>query len=108
MMLMSTRPSGKPSKAPATLISGYITHYLIGIAFALIYAQIFTGNGKIQYSNAFLFGAIAGLIASGFWYAAFKLHPLAPRVRLLLYLLLIFIGHLVFSLGVNIVLRTMS
>ncbi len=108
MMLRSTKPSGKPSRSPATLTSGYITHYLIGIAFALIYAQISTGNGKIQYSNALLFGVIAGLIAAGFWFAALKLHPLAPRIRLLPYLVLIFIGHLVFFLGVNMVLRTMS
>jgi hypothetical protein len=103
MVTMKTQPSGKPSKGLYSLSWGYTLHYSIGIAFAFMYARLHTREHTFTttYSNALIFGVIAGLAAVLFWFCFLKLHPLAPRVELNIYLLFIFLGHLVFALGMN-------
>lgn len=103
MVTMNTQPSGKPSRSLYSLSWGYTLHYGIGIAFAFIYAKLHIRKNTftITYSNALEFGTIAGLAAVLFWFCFLKLHPLAPRVKLNIYLLFIFLGHLIFALGMN-------
>lgn len=105
MVSMKTKPSGEPSHERMSLLPGYILHYGIGVLFAAVYTEVFIPDSEPGYDRALLFGIVAGIVAVGFWFSVLKLHPLAPRVNLKLYLICIFIGHLVFSMAMNLSLR---
>jgi hypothetical protein len=108
MVTMETKPSGKVSDSLESKVWGYILHYAIGVLFAVLYQQIFSaGAAPISYLYAIAFGAIAGLVAMTFWYLFLRLHPLAPVVHLRLYLPFIFLGHLLFAIGMNITFTAM-
>lgn len=102
MVTMETKPSGKVSDSAVSKTWGYILHYAIGIFFTIVYQNLLqTGMISGSYGYTLLFGAIAGLVAIIFWYFFLKLHPLAPVVHLRLYLLFIFLGHLLFAAGMS-------
>jgi hypothetical protein len=102
MVTGKVQPSGKPYESPRTLGWGYTLHYAIGIGFAFLYRRINAEQAYISnYFHALIFGAAAGMVAVFFWFCFLKLHPLAPRIKLNLYLIMIFLGHLIFALGMN-------
>lgn len=109
MVTMETKPSGQVSDSIVSKIWGYILHYTIGIFFALLYQNLLQdGIMPDSYGYALLFGTMAGLAASIFWYLFLRLHPLSPVVRLPLYILFIFLGHLVFATGMNITFKLLA
>lgn len=94
MVTMETKPSGNISNSTISKVWGYVLHYLIGIFYAVLYQNLIqAGIGSGSYGYALLFGTVVGLVAVIFWYSFFKLHPMAPVVRLPLYLVFIFLGH---------------
>jgi len=100
MVAMRTMPSGKPSGSLPVRIAGIIIHYAIGVFFALAYRQIVDVAAlPDSAANAAMLGLITGVLAMGFWYTLLKLHPLAPSVRLVLFLVLLFLGHFIFAAG---------
>lgn len=109
MVTMETQPSGKPSKSSRSLAWGYCLHYGIGISFAFIYPELFrNGDVVTDWSHALRFGFVAGLAALLFWFCSLKIHPLAPKLNIPLYLIFIFIGHLIFATGMNLIFLMMS
>jgi hypothetical protein len=108
MVTMETKPSGRISDSVVSKVWGYSLHYLIGIFFAVLYQNFLqAGLGSGSYGNALLFGAGAGLVAITFWYSILKLHPLAPAVHLPLYLVLIFLSHLLFAIVMNVTIKVL-
>lgn len=95
-----THPDKTPDGSWYAILPGLITHYLIGVLFAVIYAWLWSrGIGSPSLSSSLLFGAINGLFAMGCWYGFLKLHPNPPAVKLPDYLYVIGAGHLFFSTG---------
>lgn len=109
MVTMETKPSGMVSDSIVSKVWGYSLHYLIGIFFAVLYQNILqAGFSSGSYGNALLFGTGAGLVAVTFWYSFLKLHPLAPAVYLSLYLVFIFLGHLLFATGMHVTIKALE
>lgn len=101
MVTMQAKPSGAVSRSWSAIITGNVLHYTIGVILALAYKKgmvIFRFSNTL--SNAILYGIVAGYCAVLFWFIFIKLHPLAPAIKLPLYLTFIFIGHLFFAVGV--------
>jgi hypothetical protein len=102
MVTMETKPSGNVSNSMVSKVWGYILHYLIGIFYAALYQNLLQAEiGSGSYGHALVFGIVIGLVAVIFWYSFFKLHPIAPAVRLPLYLVFIFLGHPLFAITMN-------
>lgn len=102
MVTMETKPSGNVSNSMVSKVWGYILHYLIGIFYTVLYQNLLqAGIGSSSYGHALVFGTVVGLVAVIFWYCFFKLHPMAPVVRLPLYLMFIFWGHPLFAITMN-------
>lgn len=81
---------------------GYVLHYAIGSIFAVVYFLLWKPeNRHFPYCDALTFGALAGMVAIIFWYCFIKLHPQPPKIKLLPYLIFIYLGHLIFALGMN-------
>jgi hypothetical protein len=109
MATFQTRPSGAPARSRASLLIGNILHYTIGVFLAFVYEiYILKAGVSNTFSNAILYGIIAGCCAVLFWFTFIKLHPLAPAIKLSLYLFFIFIGHLFFAMGVWLSLYVMT
>lgn len=105
MLTFETKPSGDVSRSSRSLLLGNFAHYCIGVCFALLYKQIHPAFYKSTSVNGLLFGMAAGGVALIFWGSAFRLHPLAPKVNLPLYLAFIFLGHLLFGATLQIILN---
>ena len=109
MVTMKTKPSGNVSDSLVSKTWGYILHYAIGIFFAVLYQNLMrAGIMSDSYGYAFLFGAMAGIVAMIFWYFFLKLHPLSPVVQLPLYILFIFLSHLLFAVGMNMTFKLLA
>ncbi|KAA5532303.1 hypothetical protein F0919_16035 [Taibaiella lutea] len=103
LVTMRTKPSGTPSRSFSTMLWGSISHYAIGIVFAFIYLLILKMNSDAYSSlkDALTFGFFAGIVAAIFWFSFIKLHPLSPVINLKLYLVCIFIAHIIFGAGMQ-------
>ncbi len=101
MATFQNKPSGTPARSGISLLTGNILHYTIGVFLAFVYEiYILKAGLSNTFSNAMLYGIIAGCCAVLFWFTFIKLHPMAPAIKLSLYLFFIFIGHLFFAAGV--------
>lgn len=77
-----------------------ILHYGIGVGFAYCYdlsleSDLLTASWK----DALLFGAGAGTVGIIVWRIFFAIHPNPPKINLVQYLAVIWLGHLVFACG---------
>jgi hypothetical protein len=109
MVTMETKPSGNVSDSMVSKIWGYVLHYLIGIFYAMLYQNLIqAGIGYGGYTHALVFGIVIGSVAVTFWYSFLKLHPMAPVVRLPLYLVFIFLGHLLLAIAMNATFKTLA
>ncbi len=101
LITMDTQPSGKVSNKTKVLALGYVLHFAMGILFAITYLQLWqNGIGAPTGGYAFLFGLINGIFAVVIWYMLIKLHPLAPSIRLPVFLFCILIAHIIYAYGV--------
>lgn len=76
-----------------------LVHYAIGVAFGFVYHWLL--NDQIlmmRMSDAFLFGCALGVVAVITWRMFFAIHPSPPKLNLNLYLMVIFVGHVVLAL----------
>lgn len=74
-------------------------HYAIGVLFTFCFKQCIQSNlMEFTFSNALLFGALAGFVGIIGWRIVFAVHPEPPKIRLSQYLTVIWIGHIVFSI----------
>ncbi len=78
--------------------TGWLSHYLIGVAFAAAFEEIIEVTGiKPTISNGIITGALSGFPAALTWDSALKLHPAPPRGRSLLYYSQLLVGHAIFG-----------
>src|SRR5688572_9129403 len=66
---------------PKGAIDGWITHYVAGCLFAMVYDQLWR-NQRIPkgIKNGFLLGTISGFFGAEVWRAVLKFHPNPPKV----------------------------
>jgi len=101
LITMSTKPSGKLSEHMPVIITGYFFHFLTGILFSFIYYFLWDYYlGQPEWADILLLGCASGFAAVAIWYNLLRLHPLTPRLKRKSYLLLVFLGHFVFTAGV--------
>ncbi|MEO7444634.1 MAG: hypothetical protein ABIT96_12585 [Ferruginibacter sp.] len=80
-------------KKPAKL-TGWVTHYLVGIALAAFYKIILQSSRyKPTISSGLLAGAITGYPASLVWDAVLRVHPQPARPRTTSFYVQLTIGH---------------
>ena len=109
MVTGQTRPDKSLSNTRSSIATGTVLHYFVGILFSLTYNWLWSnGIGAPNLKYCLLFGIISGLIAVCIWKGFFMLHPNPPAVCLPSYLLVIFLGHVVFGTGVYLVYRSLT
>jgi hypothetical protein len=86
------------SKEVSTIV-GWKAHYLIGILFALVYAELWDKEKvKPSIKNGLLLGGISGIAAIAVWKTTFKLHPAPPGINFKNYYIQLWAAHVVFGL----------
>ena len=78
-------------------ITGWTSHYAVGILFDLIFDQIWKKTGKPSLKSGLLLGAASGLIGIAAWKLMFKSHPNPPAKNLRKYFSHLLLAHLVFG-----------
>jgi hypothetical protein len=100
MLTNQTTPDKGLSSRWSALLSGTLTHYIVGIGFAYIYILLWEkGIGRPITSDSLAFGFINGMFAALVWWLFIRIHPNPPYIPVISYLLFIFLGHVVFALG---------
>jgi hypothetical protein len=97
------RFSSSPKSGPNSYVMygiALVVHYTIGILFA--YGFDFLVKQELidlTLTDVLLFGSFAGVVGIIGWRICFALHPNPPEVNLAHYLLVIWLGHLVYAVG---------
>lgn len=79
---------------------GWILHFLIGLAFVIIYDRIWAWTDlEPSWLNGLIFGAVSGIVGILSWMIMFALHPREPRIDFKLYYWQLFFAHIIFGLG---------
>ena len=100
MLTGQTTPNQGLSNKPSAIIAGIIGHYMIGIIFAFAWLGLmYIGIFSINYLHGILFGALAGIVGVIIWKIYFTMHPNPPAIQLNVYFLTIFLGHIIFGIG---------
>lgn len=97
-LVQRTIPERIPQKA--SVFSGWIAHYTIGVLFNMAYDR-FWRNGPLEpgAASGFLLGAPSGLLGMAAWAAILKLHPDPPRTDLKKHLKQLFTAHIIFGVS---------
>lgn len=80
--------------------TGFVSHYLVGILFALLYLFLCRHN-VVQPTllQTVLFGFFCGAFGITFWKMLFDMHPNPPSIPVNTYLINIWCAHVIFGLG---------
>jgi hypothetical protein len=82
------------------MISGWVMHYSVGIAFVIIYEFMFKKyNLKRTFITRFYIGVLSGMLSIAVWHAILKLHPSPPSVDLKRYYIVLMAAHIVFGIA---------
>jgi uncharacterized membrane protein YdcZ (DUF606 family) len=101
MLTIYSNPEGKLSESNKAITIGILTHYGVGIFFAICYLILWrNGIGKPDLTNAFIFGLINGVLGIFVWRLFILIHPSPPKLPFKTYMISIIIGHIVFATGV--------
>lgn len=80
---------------------GWLVHYLIGLAFVLIYHFIWkTSYADPTWFCGLIFGILSGLIGIFSWFFLFKIPTEKPKIKVKQYYLQLFFAHIFFALTV--------
>jgi hypothetical protein len=91
----------KPASKGIIYIIALLVHYGIGILFSCCFDLCLNYNLiEMHLSNALIFGGFAGLIGIGGWRIFFAIHPAPPKIILSQYLTTIWVGHILYAIGV--------
>ncbi|MGF1636882.1 MAG: hypothetical protein ACFCUU_07400 [Cyclobacteriaceae bacterium] len=99
MVTSETTAEGLVSQSSRALGWGYGLHYLVGFIFswAFFYLLLKFPKIKLNLKSALWLGIIAGCIGVTVWRVFFALHPYPPAIDLKVFLINIFIGHIVYA-----------
>lgn len=79
-------------------VIGWSGHYLIGIMFAFIYAEIWkTMKIRPGIKHGLTVGTISGVAAIGAWTTFFTLHPAPPGIHFKKYYAQLWVAHIIFG-----------
>lgn len=94
-------PGRKSNNSPPVISIGTLIHYFIGVLFSLVYFFLWHhGIGRPNFLQALVFGVVSGVVAVCAWALFFRIHPYPPKLSYPFFLFLIFLGHIVFAIGV--------
>jgi len=86
----------------AALAAGWMTHYTMGICWALLFELLFKKAAvKANFTNALVLGTMSGLTGIWIWRFAFKIHRTPPRIDFNQFYWHLLLAHVVYSLGVT-------
>lgn len=90
------RPRGKWKK-----FSGWLAHYLIGLAFVLLY-EIIWRYTRVEFGfvSGIIFGIISGLVGIACWRLIYRLPDGNPHIPSKEYAIQLFFGHVIFAVAV--------
>ncbi|HEY0653497.1 MAG TPA: hypothetical protein VGD65_10225 [Chryseosolibacter sp.] len=98
-ILQFSSPAPQKKKTLVFLLAT-VLHYTIGVLFAFCFTWFLQADVlNCTFIDSVSFGALAGTVGIIGWRVAFAIHPEPPRLNLWQYLALIWLGHLVFSIG---------
>jgi uncharacterized membrane protein YagU involved in acid resistance len=101
MLTIYSNPEGKLSENNKAITIGLVTHYGVGIFFAICYLILWSnGIGKPDLIHAFIFGLINGVFGIFIWRLFLFLHPSPPKLPFKTYMTSLIIGHVAFAIGV--------
>ncbi|CAN5153771.1 hypothetical protein BH09BAC6_BH09BAC6_10300 [soil metagenome] len=81
-----------------TQIEGWLSHYAVGILFALVYVKLWEDKKiKPSLKNGLLLGAASGALAMLVWKFTFKAHPFPPKTDFKNYYAQLMPAHIVFA-----------
>lgn len=79
---------------------GWILHFLVGLAFVIIYDRIWAWTDlEPSWLNGLIFGAVSGVVGILSWMTMFALHPREPKNDFKHYYWQLFFAHIIFGLG---------
>lgn len=89
--------------------SAWLAHYLIGLAFVLIYEAVWRyTNIEFGYTSGICFGIISGLIGMSAWRLCYRLPDGKRHVPSKEYAIQLFFGHVIFAVAVVIAFKIFS
>ena len=96
------------SKPPAD-VTGWCTHYAIGILFVAFYNELWKET-KIKPSlpSGAIFGALSGLAGIAAWKTMFEIHPDPPAKNFKQYFGHLIIAHIVFGIFSAVTFKTLN
>jgi hypothetical protein len=101
MLTLYSNPEGKLSESHKAITLGILTHYTVGIFFAICYLILWHyGIGKPDLINAVIFGLVNGILGIFIWRLFLLIHPSPPLLSFKSYMTSLLLGHIIFALGV--------
>ena len=86
-------------KKQNAMISGWLMHYSVGVAFVIIYELMFKKyNLKRNFITRFYIGVLSGVLSIAVWHAILKLHPNPPSLDLKKFYTVLMAAHIVFGI----------
>ncbi len=105
-MLIRVTPGMNEKQAKVT---GWLIHYLIGIAFAANYNLLINKKQVAPtITNGAIAGTITGLLASFAWDNILTLHPAPPRKRSIDFYVQLVAGHAIFGITAFFILKRLN
>lgn len=81
------------------IISGWILHYLIGLAFVIAYHFLWTYDiFEMSWPSTLFLGAISGVIGIVGWIIMFTIAPKKPDINFKGYYAQLFVAHVIFTI----------
>ena len=91
---------------PAT---GFILHYIAGIAFVSSYIPVWRNTAmQADLKSGITLGLLSGLVGAGVWEASFRLHPNPPKVDKTNYYTHLLMAHIIFGAASSLQWRLME
>lgn len=107
MLLGTTGPGRKVDRATRTCVVGTLSHYFIGILFAVVFNLLLLQFQIPAILYSIVFGIAAGLVAVCVWKLFITLHPNPPLIPVQFFPS-IFMGHIILSFGIFLMMRLIT
>jgi hypothetical protein len=97
VLLKEALPNSKKNLA---ITAGWVTHYTVGLVWALAYSYLFEKSRKQpDFKDGLVLGGLSGLIGAGVWKLAFRIHPNPPEIAFDKFYRHLLLAHLVYMLS---------
>lgn len=101
MLTFKTKEDGSLSNSFWVFGVGSVIHYMVGFLYVVAYHfLLMNGHIRLTLFQGIIVGIVTGIVAVGGWKCFYKLHPKPPIIKLKLYLWVILLAHILFSIVV--------